>query len=547
MQQQGSKFIKGALILTVSNLIVKIMGAVYRIPLLQILGEEGMGLFMAVYPFYTMMLSISTAGVPLAVSKLVSEKIALDNYKGATQVFKVALLLMFASGLVVTGALLLIAPYYTSEVLKVPRTLSPMIAIAPTIIFFATKSVYRGFFQGQQQMGPSATASIVEQLVRVGTIFALAILLVNRSLELGAAGAAFGSVTGAAAGFVVLLLYYRRAKNQYNQRSEQAVANALAPTRRVIKEIFALALPITIGSIVVPIVNMVDSTLILPRLQAGGFSEKAALGMLGLFSGAAMALVNVPTIFTQGLGASLLPAVSKAHAKNNYGAISKLSNLSVKAGHIIALPSAVGLFVLAEPISVFLFKNIGVARPLSVVAFATIFIILNQTTTPILQGMGRTYLPVTHMFFGLLVKVAINYYLTPISQINILAPAFGTIVAFAIASFLNLRAIHKVIGATIPIFESLIKPSLNALLMGVCVYFIYPLCDRFAHTILSVGRSDSLYAAVGVLLAIVVGIVVYGLATLLTGAVTRSELEPIPKLGPRLVRMLTRLKLLRQS
>ena len=157
MQEDG-KFIKGAVIITIANIIVKILGAVYRIPLRGILGKEGMGLFMAVYPIYSMMLSISTAGVPLAVSKLVSEKVALKNYTGARQVFRVSLMLMLASGLLFTGILMLAAPYYAEKVLKVPRTLYPLLAIAPAIAFYAVKSALRGFFQGQQRMEPSALA-----------------------------------------------------------------------------------------------------------------------------------------------------------------------------------------------------------------------------------------------------------------------------------------------------------------------------------------------------------------------------------------------------
>lgn len=543
--EAGSKFIKGALVLTAANIIIKILGAVYRIPLLRILGEEGMGLFMAVYPLYSTALSISTAGVPLAVSKLVSEKVALDNYEGAHQVFRVARTLMLASGLVVTGVLLLTAPYYTANILKVPRTLYPMIAISPSIIFYAVKSAYRGYFQGQQRMEPSATASVVEQLVRVGTIFLFAFFLVRHSLELGAAGAAFGSVTGAAAGFSLLLFFYYHSRPEYNRLLAGAANNALAPTKTVIKEIFALALPITIGSIIVPIVSAVDSALILPRLQTGGFSESAALALLGIYSGAAMSLVNVPTIFTLGLGASLLPAVSEAYAQKRYDLIGRLSSLSVRVGHIIALPSAIGLFVLAEPISIFLFNNVAVARPLSVAAFAAIFIILNQTTTPILQGLGKTYLPITHVFYGLLAKIAINYFLTPIPSINILAPATGTIVAFAIAAFLNLRSIKKMVGLGVSVFDSFIKPFLNALIMGVFVFLCYPWFSKLAQVLFGQG-SEFLRTGFAVLLAVGIGIVLYGLTTLLTGTLTQAELEMIPKIGPRLAEKLARLKLVRR-
>ena len=199
-----------------------------------------------------------------------------------------------------------------------------------------------------------------------------------------------------------------------------------------------MALPITIGSIVVPLVNMVDSTLILPRLQAGGFSEEQALAMYGNFSGAAMPLVNVPTIFTMALATSLVPAIADAHAHENAGQIRTLSSLAIRIGLMLGLPAALGLYQLARPVSILLYNNAEVARSLQVAAFAIIFISLKQTTAPVLQGLGKTYLPVSHMFAGLIVKVVLNYFLTAVPAINIIGPAIGTIVAFAIASLLNL-------------------------------------------------------------------------------------------------------------
>ena len=178
---------------------------------------------------------------------------------------------------------------------------------------------------------------------------------------------------------------------------------------------------------------MVDSTLILPRLQAGGFSETQALALYGDFSGAAMPLVNVPTIFTLALSTSLVPAIANAYAHGNKTQIGRLSSLSVRIGMVIGLPAALGLFLLAEPISLLLYQNADVARSLSVAAFAVIFISLNQTTAPVLQGLGKTYLPVTHMFTGLVIMVGVYYFLTAIPSVNILGAAVGTIIAFAVA------------------------------------------------------------------------------------------------------------------
>lgn len=543
--QEGNRFIKGALVLTVAGVVVKALGAVYRIPLYSILGDVGMGLFMAVYPIYSMMLSISTAGVPVAVSKLVAERVAHENYQGAHQVFRVALGLMTASGMIVTGILFLGAQYYTNYMLKTPGALYPLLAITPSIVFFAIKSVFRGFFQGQQRMAPTAISQIVEQVIRVGTIFVLASILVKYSLELGAAGAAFGSVTGAVFALGLLVVIYSRQLPKFHAL-EKSGHNELAPTRAVIRDILALALPITIGSIVVPLVNMVDATLILPRLQAGGFSQGQALALYGDFSGAAMPLVNVPTIFTIALATSLVPAIANAYAHRNNTLIRKLSNLSVRIGMMIGLPAAIGLFLLAKPLSIMLYENAAVSRSLAVAAFAVIFISLNQTTAPVLQGLGKTYLPVTHMFSGLIVKVVINYILTAIPAVNILGPAIGTIVAFALASILNLRSIIKVVGSGIAFKNSFIKPALNSAFMGIAVYFLYPPVLRLIQAVLPMVDSERILIAIAVLIAVGLGVLVYGISSLLTGTVTKYELELVPKIGPKAAKILAGLGLLRR-
>lgn len=537
-----NRFIKGALVLTLAGIIVKVLGAVYRIPLYSILGDVGMGLFMAVYPIYSMMLSISTAGVPVAVSKLVAERLAEGNYKGAHQVFRVALGLMISSGLVVTGILLLGARYYTEDILKTPGAIFPLVAIAPSITFFAIKSAFRGYFQGQQSMTPTALSQVVEQIIRVATIFILSAFLVQYGIEYGAAGAAFGTVTGAMVALVLLVVIYYRGRSE-GLRLETGGQNFLVPTNRVIKEILNLALPITIGSIVVPLVNMVDSTLILPRLQAGGFTREQALALYGDFSGAAMPLVNVPTIFTLALSTSLVPAIANAYAHKNKGLIRRLSSLSVRIGQMIGLPAALGLFLLAEPISLMLYKNAAVARSLSVVAFAAIFISLNQTTAPVLQGLGKTYLPVTHMFTGLVVKVAINYFLTAIPTVNILGPALGTIIAFAVAGFLNLRSIVNFVGSGSSLLDAFVKPLFNTALMGLAVYFSYPVLYKFMS---GLAWREGIILGSAVISTVLLGIVVYGLSTLLTGTVTLAELELIPKIGPKLGRVFARFRLLKR-
>lgn len=542
MSIESSRFIKGALILTVAGVVVKVLGAVYRIPLYSILGPEGMGLFQAAYPVYSMMLSISIAGIPVAVSKLVAEKMARRNYLGAHQVFKVSLLLMTSTGLLVTGALLLGARYYVENYLQAPGVFYPLVAISPAVVFFAVKSSFRGFFQGQQKMVPTALSQIVEQLVRVLTIFVMAGLLVRVSLEMGAAGAALGTVTGAATAFVLLIVIYWRQRAGFFALAKTG-NNSIQPVGTVLKEIFVLALPITISSIVLPLVNTVDSTLIIPRLQAAGFAESRALELFGNFTGAAMPLVGLPTIFTMALAASLIPAIANANAVGNKSMVATLSSLATRIGLMIGLPATVGLFILAAPISIMLFNNIEVAKPLQWAALAVVFLTLQKTTTPVLQGLGKTYLPVIHTFTGLLFKIGLNYTLTAMPRVNILGPVVGTIVFFIVAGFLNFLAIIKLVGWRDSLWQGLGKPLANTLLMGLGVIVAFPLAEYFAALFTD---SLRLQASAGVLVAMLVGVAIYGIASIFSGAVTARELELIPRVGSKLAAVLRKLGLRRR-
>lgn len=542
MSVESSKFLKGALILSVAGVIVKILGAVYRIPLYSILGAEGIGLFQAAYPIYSMMLSISIAGIPVAVSKLVAEKIAYRNYLGAHQVFKVSLLLMTASGLIVTGLLMLGARYYVENYLQAPGALYPLIAISPAVLFFAVKSVFRGFFQGQQKMVPTALSQIVEQLVRVITIFFMASLLVRVSLEMGAAGAALGTVTGAVMGLILLVIIYWRQRAKFFAMAKTG-NNSTQPGGKVLKEIFLLALPITISSIVLPLVNAVDSTIIIPRLQVAGFTESRALELFGNLTGAAMPLVGLPTIFTMALAASLIPAISNANAVGNKPMVATLSSLGTRIGLMIGLPATVGLFLLASPISIMLYDNIEVAWPLRWASLAIGFLTLQKTTTPVLQGLGKTYLPVFHTFIALLFKIGLNYTLTAIPRVNILGPVVGTIIFFIIGGFLNLFAIFRYVGWRDSLWQGLGKPLVNTLLMGLGVVAIFPLAQKISALL---STSLRFQAAGGVVITILAALLIYGIASIYSGAITTRELELIPRFGKKLASVMGKLGLRRR-
>ncbi|HEY3425203.1 MAG TPA: polysaccharide biosynthesis protein, partial [Negativicutes bacterium] len=312
-------FLKGALILTAAGILVKLIGSVNRILLSRLLGGEGIGLYQMAYPIYLLALSISSAGIPVAISIIVAEKIAKSDYRGANRVFKISLGVLAITGLLFTfilyfGAGWLIEHHFVRDA----RAYYAIAALAPAIFFVTILSSYRGYFQGLQMMTPTAISQIFEQLVRVVTMIWLAYLLLPRGLEYAAAGASFGAGPGAAAGLIVLICYYwrQRAASQYKM-DNQSDAIRQESSVSIISRIIKLALPVSLANIMLPVVSNIDLLIVPARLEVAGFTVEQATELFGYLTGMAIALINLPTILTASLAASLVPAVSEAFTLNN--------------------------------------------------------------------------------------------------------------------------------------------------------------------------------------------------------------------------------------
>lgn len=541
LSKQENSFIKGAMILAGAGIFVRIMGAVYRIPLYSILGDTGIGYFQMAYPIYASLLAISTAGIPVAISKMVAERMAEENVKGAYQVLRIALTLMLVTGLTFSLVLYFGADYWANLMEQPPAAYS-LRAISPGIFLVVIMAAFRGFFQGNQTMMPTAISQILEQIIRVATIFYLAWILLPKGVEFAAAGATFGVVTGSLAGVASLLIFYMF----YKKDKHNFVINSniiQESNRKVLKQMVLLALPITIASLVLPLIQMVDLLIVPLRLKAAGFSQQQAAALYGNLSGAAMPLVNVPTLFTLALAQSLIPSVSAANALKNNALIKSRATLAIKLTLLIGVPSTIGMFVLAEPISIMLYDNIAVATPLAVACFAIVFLTLHQTTSAMLQGLGKTVIPVTSLFIGVIFKMGINYFLTGIPAINIRGPALGTVLSYLISSGLNLTILLKVIGMSFSFKEFVFKPLFTAGGMGGVVYISYPLVNRTLASLQIF--SERMLISFSVLVSVGLGVMVYGLLLLLTGAITKEELQNIPKIGKKMVKLLTKIKIYR--
>lgn len=463
---------KGAVILSIAGFISKIIGAGYRIPLFRLIGAEGMGIYQMAYPLYTLLLTISSAGIPVAVSKLVAERVVLNDRQGTRDILLVSLVMLSLIGALCTTALYILAGFLSREVLKDERAYYSIVAIAPAVFFVGLMSVFRGYFQGFQQMYPTAISQIIEQAVRVATVLIGAYLFLPRGIEYAAAAATSGAVAGAVAGLGVLLVCYVWKSAILPPVWTKGMGGQSLSLLMTGYRILALSLPISFGGLVLPMVQILDAVTVPLRLQQAGYSVAKAAELYGELTGGAVTLVNVPTIFTLALATSLVPVISELHARKNKFQIYRNLNAAVKAAVSICLPAAMGLYLLAEPIADLLFNCPEAGVPLSILAPAAVFLGLHQTTSGVLQGLGRTHLPVKNLLVGVVVKLGLNYYLTGLPVFGIRGPALGTLAGFCISSVLNLADLRRVTDWRLS-RQVLSKPAVAATIMAVGVYLTF--------------------------------------------------------------------------
>ncbi len=537
-----SAFVKGAAILAVAGIGVRFVGAAMRILLAAIIGDEGIGLYQMAYPVYSSLLAISTAGIPVAVSKLVSENIALRDFREAARVFRIAMVILSLTGLVIALLLFFGAEIMAERIVKEPRAVYPIMAIAPAIFFVTIMSAIRGFFQGQQKMIPTAASQVVEQVGRVAVSLALALWLLPVGLEFAAAGAAAGAVGGGILGLFLLVILYFRERPNFQRAMKCQRGHNPALYSQIVKRIFALAIPITFGSLIMPLSTMIDLAVVPRQLQAAGFTAERATALYGQLTGMASSVIYFPNVVTLALSMSLVPAISEAYVLRQSSLIRSRTALAVKLTMLFCLPAAVGLFILAEPITLLLFKNAEAGYPLAVSSWSVIPLCLYVSTTGIIQGLGRTVIPVLNMVYGGLVKTVLAWYLTAVPALHVGGAAFASVAGMGVAAVLNLYYVARYTGWRFKIGELLLLPGLAAAVMAAAVYLAGGMAARFAGPYL----SPSMTNGVATLSAIFIGIVVYGLGLLVTGGLRGDELALVPRLGPHLVRIASRLRLLRR-
>lgn len=537
MQFKQDSFYKGTFILTIAGIVVKVIGSLNWIFVSRILGGEGIGLYQMAFPIYLMALSISSAGIPVAISIITAERVALGDVLGARRIFRIALGVLSISGILLSVVTYLGAEWLIDwRFIRDPRAYYSIVALAPAIFFVTMLSSFRGYLQGWQRMTPTAVSQIVEQIFRVITMILFAQMLLPSGLEFAAAGASLGAFAGAVAGFVVLVYYHLRLEREiaaqirgeaysYQGKQESCV--------KIMKRILVLAIPVSASSLMLPVVSNLDLMIVPARLEVAGLTVAEATEYFGYLTGMAVPLTNLATLLTAALAVSLVPAISEAVALGDKVRIAFRTGAALRISNSITFPAFVLIFMLHTEIATLIY-NAPLAGPVvGYLATAIVFLGLHQVTTGILQGLGHTTIPLVNMAIAAVAKVALNWSLVAIPAWGILGATVATTVDIGLAAIINLYFIRRYIGSVVRL-RALMKIIVASLAMAGSIAVIY-------HMLAMASVHMAILASVSAL----VGLLVYTGVLLVCGGICREDVVGIPHIGTRLVHIFCRIGVFR--
>ncbi len=536
-------FVKGAAILGIAGIIVKILGAVFRIPLGNMVSESSMAYYQPAYYIYTFFVVIATSGIPVAISRLVSEQATIGNYREAHRTFKISLYLMLTIGV---GFFIVL--FFWAEplarLLHAPNARYPMMVIAPALIFVPLVAAFRGYFQGFQNMKPTAFSEVVEQVFRVVFGLLLAYFLFNSAKDVfdgaseniqtaadikGAMGAVSGATIGSFAGLIFIMVIYAMSKKGFRHKMEHSKEKDHQRARTILKNILIIAVPITIGASVMPIMNMVEVPIINSRLLASGWTAEEADVLYGTFSGYIVSLINLPQVLTAAMAMSLVPLIASVYKIGDWEHLRHNTQLGLRVSMMIGLPAALGMAALSKPIILLLYPAKPLvadtaATSLTILAIGVVFLSIVQTLTAVLQGVGRQMVPVVNLAIAIVIKIILTYWLVAIPWLNIKGAAIATVVAYFVTAVLDIMATRKITKTHFDPLLCYVKPLISAVIMAVVAWSGYHLGIH----LLGSGLKTS---ALLTLIVIVLSGMIYFILLVLTKSIVREDLENLPKGG----------------
>lgn len=536
-REKKNTFFGAAAILAVSSILVKVIGAIYRIPLGNVLSNEVMGDYNSAYNIYNFFLTISTAGLPVALSKTISEANALGRQNQVQKVFRVAFVTFLTLGIVSFLCMTVLALPMANIVLSNPKAVYCVLALAPSVLCVCVMSAFRGYFQGHLNMLPTAISQVIEALFKLIVGLALALVIVNvmDKAEFGSVGAIIGVSTGSvvALGYILFIFFRHR-----RQQSRVVATDKADSAKRIFISLMWLAIPITLGSGANSLVTLIDGNVVMSQLQnifqaVEGMAKPAALDaardLYGIYS-KAMPIYNLPFTMMVPLTACIIPAVSSCLTRRDRPGAQRISESALRVGLLLALPMGAGLFALGGPIMGLLYRGIdvSVAGPLlSMLGLASIFVALQLLCNSILQANGMVNLPILAVVVGGIVKIIVNFILVGNPAIRINGAPVGTLCCFVVIDLLEIFIIHRTVPNPPRFLKATLKPFIAAAVMGGAAWASYGLLTNFLH----LGNAISTIAAIGV------GGIIYLILVLALRVISKEDLELMPA-GDKIAKIL---------
>lgn len=538
-KKKKTTFAKNVLMLMFSQVLIKLLGLIYRLAITNVkgFGDVGNGYYSAGYQVYAVLLIISSQGIPGAVSKLVSNKVAKGKYNEAHRVFKISMVVFGIIGFIASLLLLLSANFVSSKILNVPDVSYVLKVLSPAIFFVCVSAVIRGYFAGLGTMKASSISQALEQFFNCALTITFVYALVGKEPYIMAAGGNLSTTLAILISFSYLIVFYKKNIKEWREESDDVVITTKEENKKMAKMIIATAIPLTVGSVISVVTSFIDTVTVSNCIQIAYSGilkskillEKEAMRLTGILS-KVDTLVNLPLAVNLSFYSALIPEITAAISKKDFKSASKKISFSISSSLLILIPCAIGFIVLADPILKMLYPNASDgAHILQIAAVTMVFVGINHTIQGSLFGLGKMYTPALALLIGCVIKIGLNLVLITNPNINI----YGAVISSFICQFVVFMIVYITMKRNIKVkFEPvkhIVKPLLAGLIMGAVIFFInYLFNGVIRNSILTI-------------INIMIGAVVYLISVFALKILSKDEILMLPK-GEKIYNLLVKLK-----
>lgn len=520
-KHKTGSFMQGIFILIFSQVLIKVLGLIHTLYLTNKngFGDVGNAIYSSGYQIYSLLLTVSSIGVPNAISKLVSERVAIGNHRGANKIFKVAFIVFAFVGLVGTLLLFTGASVIANEWLEIPEAEMTLVALSPAIFFVAISSVMRGYFNGRKNLEITAKTQFIEQFFKTGftiLIVELIAIFTNTSTKFMAAGANVATTLATFSSFSYLILYYKQKQPEIALEIKSTVNYKYERVSTILKNVLLVSVPMTISSILSSITKNIDAFTI-NRILSTYLPPQIAIEKYGILSGKIETLIALPLSFNMAFSTALIPTISAAIARRNIETAKNTSSFSILISILIGLPCTLGFCLFAQPILNLLYPNANSgALLLQIASVSIVFSLLIQTTNGALQGFGKVFIPTISLGIGVIIKLILNLILLRIPELNIYGASIASVCCHVVAFLIAFIALNKIVKLNISLSKFIFKPIIANLIMGICSFFVFMTLNCIL--------AENLATIISILSAIVI----YFISIIVLRIFTKEELYLLP-------------------